>query len=338
MATKGIEGQRPDAMKWGAHAEQSLSAMLENMVAESLLAQKVGVQFKPADIVGASRDALMDVIRNSLPLATIFDESDIVLHAEGPGVSEKSLDLSAVNWLTGHAESAIRKLGGSIFELSDRDSKRLSRLLDLRLTGFAPGGLYAGVAIQPVPSDLISEDDEPVMMAVREAVRRLPAVPVHIRDDMVLRSVEEVIPDPGQRDATMSVLYHLTPTGRKGIHTVEIGSPGIKTASLSQRERVVLRDAIDRPRLQNRRKGSFVGELREIDLDTRRVQLRHVKGVGSIRCIIGSLERSQAKGVLGETVRVSGEYETDREGRPRLMIVSGIEVIRAQQQGEIPGA
>jgi len=319
-------------MSWTGHADQTLRMFLENMVAEGAIAHRAGIDVSPEQIVGASREMLLDVIRTSLPLAHIMDTSDLVLHAEGPAVRGQALKLSAVNWVTGTVESVIRKLSGSLFDLASRDSRRLARALDLRLTGFAPGSLYAGIAIESPPADMLQADDEPVIQQIRLAVRNLPDIPHLIGDEDMSAEVREMLPDPAQRDTSLTALYHLSPTGRRGIHTLDIASPGKRSAKLSQRERVVLKDAIDKPRLHNRKRGQFVGELREIDLDAHRFHLRDVAGVGNLRCIIGDLDRLAAKQLLGEFVQVTGEYETDQEGRPRLMIVHDVSVrARAHQ-------
>lgn len=319
-------------MSWSEQADKTLSMLLENMVAEGALAQRLGMEASPATVVGASREMLLEVIRTSLPLAHIMDTSDLVLHAEGPAVKGASPRLSAVNWLTSTVESVIRRLSGSLFELAEKDARRLARAVDLRLTGFAPGSIYAGVSIEPPPDDMLSADDEPVVKEIQIAVRNLPALTSFIRDEDVSPDICDLVPDPAQRDTSLTALYGLSPTGRRGIHTLDISSPGQRKGELSQRERVVLKEAIDNPVLHQRKPGAFVGELREIDLDAHRFHLRGVQGIGSLRCIISALDRPNAKNLLGEFVRVEGEYESNREGRPRLMIVTKVSVMpRATQ-------
>lgn len=319
-------------MSWSEQAEKTLNMLLENMVAEGTLAHKLGIEALPSTVVGASREMLLDVIRTSLPLAHIMDTSDLVLHAEGPAVHYASPRLSAVNWLTGTAEGVIRRLSGSMFDLADRDAKRLARALDLRFNGFAPGSLYAGFSIEPPPPDMLLENDDPVVKEIRIAVRNLPALTSFIRDEDIDPDIREMVSDPAQRDTSLTALYELSPTGRRGIHTLDISSPGLQKGELSQRERVVLKEAINTPVLHERKSGRFVGELREIDLDARRFHLRGVAGVGSLRCVINSLDRINAKNLLGEFVTVEGEYESNREGRPRLMIVTSVTLMpRANQ-------
>lgn len=322
-------------MSWSKHADDALLLLLENMVAEGMLAKQIGLDVTPASVIGSSKAAILEVIRSSLPLAKIMDSSDLVLHAEGPALRHESLKLSAVNWITCTAESTVRKLSGSLFHLSSKDARRMSRALDLRLTGLAPGSLYAGIAVEEGEPGLLAAEDEPVVSAIRTAVRQLPEIPKYLGAESVRLDVREAIPDPAQRDATFAALLELAPTGRRGIHTMEIASPGRKSASLSQRERVVLKDAVDRPKLKDRKHGAFVGQLREIDLDSHRFHLREVEGIGGIRCVVNSLDRSKAKHVLGEFVRVTGDFESDEQGRPRLMIVTDIDVLPSAQQPQL---
>lgn len=322
-------------MSWTDNADHTLRMLLENMVAEGLLAKQVGLDATPAQIVGASHEMLLEVIHTSLPLARIMDTSDLVLHAEGPSVKEASPKLAAFNWLTTTAERAIRRMSGNLFDLSTRDAKHLSSALDLRLTGLARGSLYAGFSIASPAADLISPEDEPVISSVREALRQLPEISQFIQDEQINPEISEFMEDPAQRDTAMAALYRLSPTGKVGIHTVDIATPGKRSARLSQRERVVLREALISPKGGARKSGIFVGDVREIDLDAHRFYLRGVAAIGNLRCAIGNMNKNDAKKLLGEYVRVKGEYESNREGKPRLMMVHSFEILPRDSQPDL---
>lgn len=311
-------------MTWSKHASDALQAQLENMIAEAVLAERFGIEAPPAAILAGHKSALQDLLYRSIPLAKVMDGSDLVLHAEGPSVQADAPKLSAVNWVAGTAERTIRKLSGSLFDLLERDSKRLSRKLDLRMTGMASGSLYMGFAIGEFPTLCGLWDDEPVIDRIREAVRQLPVVTEAIDDRGAAENLGEIVPDPAERDATMSALHSLAPTGKRGIHTLDMSSPGNRPSSLSQRERILLADALRHPKLLNKHHGRFTGEVREIDLDARRIHLRGTASGGSLRCVLPELTRDQAKLFLGEQVQVSGEYETNKQGRPRLILVDEI--------------
>jgi hypothetical protein len=311
-------------------------ALLENMVAMGQLAQKQGHPVSAAELVAANEKALLDIIRTSFPLENLLRTSDLIFHAEGPAVRDDAPRLSAFNWLAGTTEQAIRRLSSALFDLQERNAKKLAGALDLRLTGTAPGSLYLGFAIAPPDSNLLSFDDEPVFARIKEAVRLLPSVSAAIDDESLSPLVVELLPDAAERDATIEALHKMAPTGRKGIHTVDIASPGGSHGTLSQRERVVLADALKRPTLVNHKKGTFVGEVREIDLDANRLHLRNVSGVGSLRCVLPTLDSGAAKTMLGEFARVQGEYEADKNGKPRLMLVDRVEPLPSPKQDDLP--
>lgn len=322
-------------MNWTEHTDGVLRMFLENMVAEGTLAHKLGLNPSPSVIVDASREALLDVIHRSIPLSRMMDASDIVLHAEGPSVRDDAPKLSAFNWLSSTAERTIRKLSSALFDLLDRDAKQLGKALDLRFTGMAPGSLYVGFAMQAPAPGLLAGTDEPAFEKIRAAVRRLPTMSTAIDVDAISARMTELVPDAAERDAGLLALHQLSPSGRHGIHTIDLSSPGSERGTLSARERVVLADAIKRPTLANRKTGQFTGEVRGVDLDASRIQLRNVSSVGSLRCVMPSLDRKAASSLIGEYVRLTGEYESDRSGKPRLLIVSSVEPVRAPQQGAL---
>lgn len=313
-----------------------LRAHLENLVAEGQMAQRFGLDFTPAQLVEGMESTLLDIIRTSFPLENLLNTSDLVFHAEGPAVRDATPRLSAFNWLSGTAERALRMLSGALFDLSDRDERALRKALDLRLTGMAPGSLYLGFALAAPEADLVPADDEPVFDRVREAVRRLPVLTDAIGDESVLPNAAELIPDAAERDAAFNALLRMSPTGRNGIHTLDMTSPGESRGSLSQRERVVLREAIRRPTLANHKKGTFTGLVRGLDLDSHRLTLREVSGVGSLRCVLPALDKTKAQQAIGEYVSVSGQYETDRQGRPRLLLADSITPLPRPSQVEMP--
>ncbi len=308
-------------MSTGSLTDDFLRAMLENMVAEGALAKEHQLDIDARQVVAANIGHIMEIINVSVPLSRIVNSSDLVLHAEGPGVRTEAPRLSAFNWLSLVAEKALRNLSTGLFSLLELDANRLKRALDLRLTGMAPGSLYLGFCLAEPPQDLVSAKDEPVFERIRKSLRQLPRAASTIGDDDVSPEIREIIPDAAERDVTLGSLYMLSPTGRKGIHTVEVSSRSAPKVDLSQRERVVLKDALKNPDLANKKHGSFEGTIREIDLDAKRFQLRGVVGVGSLRCVYPGLDSTSGKGILDEIVRVEGEYEVDRNGRPRLMLV-----------------
>jgi hypothetical protein len=312
------------------------------IVHDQILAAKAMQEHTGVDLSGVIEGfyvKLSELYSENYPLARIMDTSDIVLHAEGPAASDASPALHAFNWLTALAEKQLKALATATFELSEESAKKLVKQIDLRITGFAPGSLYAGFKLQaPYSAGLIEDSDDPVFLAIREAIQRLPDIPNYVGDETINGEIYEEIPDAAMRDALLTAALHLSPTGKIGIHTIELFSPTEHrpATGLSQRERVVLREALKRPKLSFPKRGEFIGEIREIDLDAQRFHLRGVKECGTLRCIFPEkLQEHETKGMLGRYVSVLGDYEADKSGRPRLMSVIEIKEISVGIQNSV---
>lgn len=313
-------------MMWDGTPKDSMRVFLENMVASGFLARDMGMNVTPQQIVSTTIEQIEKIARESYPLAQVMDASDIVFHAEGPGAEHGLPWLSALNWLTHAAESNLRKLFAAVLDLKGADGKTLARGLDLRLSGLAPGSLWVGLKLMPPGADLLPSDAQLVQSLVGE-VASLPELARFIDDEGLRMGIEEASPDPAQRDVELAALLSLSPTGRRGIHTLEISSRDSGVASLSLRERVVLREALAKPDARRAIPGSFVGQVREADLDKTRLHLRGVPDVGTLRCVLPALPTDKARSLLGSMVRVTGKYQTDHIGRPRLMFVENIEAV-----------
>lgn len=322
-------------MIWDGTPKDSMRIFLETMVAEGFLARDLGMNVTPQQVVSTTIGQIDKIARESYPLAQVMDASDIVLHAEGPGAEHGLPWLSALNWLTHVAESNLRKLFAAVLDLKGADGKTLAKGVDLRLAGLAPGSLWIGLKLMPPGADLLPSDAQLVQSLVGE-VASLPDLARFIDDDGLRPGIEEASPDPAQRDVELAALLSLSPTGKRGIHTLEISSRDSGVASLSLRERVVLREALAKPDARKAKPGSFVGQVREADLDKNRLHLRGVPDVGTLRCVLPALPTDKARHLLGSVVRVTGKYQADTHGRPRLLFVESIEAV-GQADLSLPG-
>ena len=313
-------------MIWDGTPRDSMRVFLENMVAEGFLARESGLDVTPQQIVAATIGQIDKIARESYPLHQVMSRSDIVFHAEGPGAASGMPWLSALNWLGRTAEGNLRKLSAALFDILGSEGASLAKNLDMRLSGLAPGSLWMGVKLMPVPADMLPAD-EALMRTLSDNIGRLPEVIRFIDDEGLRPGYEEAVPDPALRDVQLAALYRFAPTGRTGIHTLELSSSGSGSASLSQRERVVLKEAIARPNAQHTRDGEFIGRMQEADLDKARMHLRGVSGVGTLRCVMPTLTKEHAREMFGGLVRAKGRYQVDKEGRPRLLFVDRIESV-----------
>lgn len=289
---------------------------------DQMIAWQTAQAQNQVDISGAItqlRKMIEQLYSEEMPLAKILDASDLVMHAEGPSTATATPGLHAFNWLCTAAEKQIRMLARSIFDLSDINSKLFARKLDLRFSGFAPGSIYAGFSLSPIDPILGSDEPEAVYETLRSAIRQLPTLPEYIGDEKISLGISELMPDPALRDASLEALFRLSPTGRAGIHTIDISSPDANKNALTNKDRVVLRDALQKPMTKEKKFGRFVGEVRAIDLDSSRILLRNIQSIGTLRCVIPEASGETGKSLLGSFVCIEGEYESDASGRPRLM-------------------
>lgn len=275
-------------------------------------------------------DLLDDLYGEDYQLARLLDLSDLVVHAEGPDLRDPMPALAATAWLCGAADKQLRQLILATMDLAREAKRKVSKEINLRLTGLAPGSLYAGFTLMPGRSDLLDADQELAYIDARAVMQGLSHIPEYIDDERLLPGINEAMPDAAVRDASLAAAYSLAPTGRRGIHTIGLSVPGQPSAKLGQPERVVLWDALQKPALSNRHTGRFVGEVRAADLDRTRFHLKTEHGV--IRCVTTKLEPDQAREIFGRTVEVSGLYEADKDSRPRLLLVESIRVIAIPAQ------
>jgi hypothetical protein len=297
---------------------------LENMVGFALNARAAGIEVTPQQVVASTLSKIVEIAEQHFPLARVLDSSDLVLHAEGPGAAQSMPWLSALNWMTTTAESNVRKVAAAYFDMRGANGKEIARKMDPRLTGIAPGSLWMGIKLEEA-QEAVLDLEQGEAHTLSDELQTLPGLVRFIDDEGMRPGVEEYVSDPAMRDIGLAALLRFSPTGRRGIHTLEIGSRGQGLVSLSQRERVVLREVIERPDLRQSRTGSFVGEIREADLDKSRLHLRGVEGIGTLRCIVAEMSADQARTLLGERVLAIGSYQVDKNGRPRLLIVDRFE-------------
>ena len=283
-------------------------------------------------------DLLDKIYGEDYQLAKLMDTSDLIFHAEGPAAKELAPQLRAMNWLTMTTEKVLRGIGKGVFDALaySEDTSALARKLDLRCTGIAPGSMYAGFSLENHLPTMIGMDEGKHDQAIREileAFKRLTVLPNYIDDERLSSGVVELVDDPALRDAILSWAHKMCPTGKLGIHTLTVSDDRTKPAAYSQRERTVLLDAIRKP-ITIAKDGVFEGEIRKADLDNGRFMLRNVPTIGTLRCVFNGTDKELGK-AFGKRVKVSGQYEVDHQGRPRLLYVDQVADVRdvPEQQG-----
>ena len=277
---------------WVEQVHKRASAFQNQIAAARISEASSGTNL--SGIIELFQYKLEELYLEEMPLAQIKDASDLMFHAEGPSTATNTPGLHAFNWLCTTAEKQIKHLAKSIFNISDMDSKRLVKNLDLRFSGFAPGSIYAGFHVSPVPSVMGSAEPEAIYSTLKRAIRQLPTITDFIEDEGLSYGITDLIPDPAMRDASLEAVFRLSPTGRAGIHTVDISSPDAGQGELGGRERIVLREALRTPIAARRFQGRFVGEVREVDLDSGRFHLKGIPGIGTLRCVLPGVSNTRA--------------------------------------------
>lgn len=317
------------------------AAILQEQIAQALTLARRG-STEARGLVATYQSLLASLYGDGLPLASLKDNSDIILHAEGPAARHHAAESGLVAWLCEEAERRLRQLTSAALRWSGSSGVAAQKDLEVLMNGLAPGSLYIGFSLgsaaqaharQTTRSLDFASDDE-VLARARSAIGNLVLVPRFVGEATVNAEIADAIEDPGLRDATLMAAYHLSPTGKRGVHTIEVSVPWLqeRSGSFTNRERVVLREtAVRRPVLRRARKGTFVGELREVDLDAQRFQLRNVPTVGTLRCALEGLTVDIARKHIGKGVKVTGKYEANPEGKPGLMLVEKILPFQRQE-------
>jgi len=274
---------------------------------------------------------LFEKLRNlytvELPIAKLRECSDIVIHVDGRDIHGENPQLKAVNWLGKTVRSQFTKLAAAVIPGTDEKTVSASKEAQWEITGLVPGSIYMGFALQrSFSAEGFEQGDRGMSDLIVDAAQSVSVVPQFVSDNGVNPALTEAITDPALRDAAMMAAMHFAPTKTSQFDTVEILVPGGARGVLHSRQRTTLRHALIQPMMRKKQSGSFVGELNQIDLDASRFQLRNVNGIGTIRCVM-DFTPDHARHWLGNKVMVTGVYDTDVSGRPRLMRVKSIEVI-----------
>lgn len=306
---------------WVERVNFRASIIHDQIVAARMAQQQTGADL--AGVIDRYLNLLNEIYTDEFPSARLRDTSDIIIRGEGPGADHDSPTLNSFNWMTEHAKTQLRKLTASVLPMTVEDAKSAARRVSWAFSGYAPGSIMLGYTLR-IPESIggFEELTEAIYKTLSESVQSVASVPQFIDDLGINQGINEVITDPALRDSALIAAFNLSPTNQSGIHTIEVAARNGDGGLLSSRERMVLKSVIDHPNLRKKVSGTFTGSLRAADLDKRRAVLRDVAGVDTaIRCILDERLDADIKHSFGGRVRVSGEYETDREGRPRLMYV-----------------
>ncbi len=275
---------------------------------------------------------LDEIYEKDMPIARALDGSDLLLHLDGEGLKTGRPRLSLV---TGIMSDVRKQVGAMIKTLvsSIDEGVELPREIDMGLSSFAQGSLYLGFSLPEPDAGYIEIEGDPLFAASRQALSTLGAITEHINEPNAYELIQRDFADPKLRDAALSAVGQLAPSGRRGVSTMEIGGRALKSGAwrlLTPETRLQVRAWLEQP-VVSRETIELRGRVRAVDLDLRRFDLRRVdENQPDLRCIYPASLDARAKGWLDAVVTVRGQVEM-YQGTARLLQVQSVEEVAVDQ-------
>jgi len=317
---------RPDS-GWASVLQYKTHLLHQQIAAMQRLAGEAGAPPERLEQACAPYFRLLDEIyARDIPVARALDTADLLLHLEGEDLQTASPRLSLVSSILGDVRKQVGTMIKTLVSSLD-ESVDLPREIDLGLCSFSFGSLYLGFALPAPPAGQIELRGDPLFSASREALALLGKVTEYIEDADAYAHICRELADPKIRDAALSAVGQLAPSGRRGVSSVAIGGramPERPWRTLTPQTRLQIRSWLERPVL-GEEIIELAGRVRSIDLDLRRFDLRRIDGgqQPDLRCIYPDSFDAAAKNWLDSTVVVRGQVEL-YHGAARLLQVQGV--------------
>jgi hypothetical protein len=260
------------------------------------------------------REMVEALYERDIPLAKLADQSDILLHVRGPSATGPSPRVSVLTRLLTSTRDQVTRLAKQIGGVT---TVRVPTSLDMGFVGVAGGSLFVGFSGS-------QEGD-----STREAVRLISEASTLVASNGSVAELAQTIHDPAERDMALAAVRHLSPSGQIGIREIEIlGKQVARQVSLTTETRRHARGIMaQRIVSTSPRSETFVGTVREVDLDASRFEIRNVEGnVEDIRCA-HELEEAEVKSLVDHRVRVTGTAEYGPKGTVRLLWIDEVELL-----------
>lgn len=270
---------------------------------------------------------LDEIYEKEMPIARAMDNSDLLLHLDGEGLQTENPRLSLVTNIMGDVRKQVSVMIKTLVS-SFSEGVTLPKEIDLGLSSFAHGSLYLGFSLpEPDPGYVVLTGD-PLFNASRQALATLGAVTQHINEPNAYELIRREFADPKLRDAALSAVGQLAPSGRRGVSSIDIGGRAMQPGAwrtLTPQTRQQVRAWLEQPVLSDE-VIELRGRVRAIDLDLRRFDLRRIDGgnLPDLRCIYPASFDLPAKKWLDATVTVRGQVET-YQGVARLLQIRAVE-------------
>jgi len=304
-----------------AAAREQIRFIQDRLLAVARWANGSGVDDNATEfLVQPYRRLLDEMYQRDLPLAKLADESDLLLHVRGPAASAPTPRVSVITRLLGGTRDQVTRLAK---QLGGVTTVRVPAALDMGLVGLAEGSLYIG----------FSADEDDAAELTRNAIDTIAIASRLVALDQPLEALAAEFQDPAVRDMAVAAIRHLSPSGHAGITEIALlGRRVHHRVSLSTETRRHARRLMAQPPLAMEQRAlpsttSFVGTIRELDLDASRFEIRNVDGFpGGVRCA-HELDEQDIKRLVDLRVRVKGRPEYGPGNDVRLLWIDEVEIL-----------
>ncbi len=259
-------------------------------------------------------EILEELYVRDLSLAKLSDESDLLIHLQGPAASAPNPRVSVLaKALTGTRDQITRlakQLGGVL-------TQRVPASLDMNFVGLARGSLFIGFSAAESGADSV---------LTRRAVALIGNASSLIAADAPMSEMARVFDDPAERDLAVAAIRQMSPSGQSGLNEVDLSGRAIKkSVQLTTQTRRHARMLMSQPAAVAQVKAEFVGTIREIDLDEHRFDLRNIDGhPHDVRCA-HEFDEEEVLRLANRRTRIRGKAEISRDGVVRLLWVDEAE-------------
>jgi hypothetical protein len=280
-------------------------------------------------------ELLESLYSEDYPLIEALETSDLVVRIEGAAIDKHSPRVSVVTSYFNKVKTQVTAIAKALANLDDRQ-RTMPREFDLTVSAFAKGSLVIGFSLpttqdleQPGQSTLFGEND-PFYLAARNAMKTLGVVSHLVIDNAPKEELAKAVPDARVRDIALTAVKELAPSGRTGVSSVSLAGKEVgqfEQGKLTKETRKVAEKVMENPVTSNE-VATFYGQVREIDLDAHRFDLRHIENLESneVRCVYKGYSDEAASEWINRYVAVTGRVDRDAKARARLMVIESIEI------------
>jgi hypothetical protein len=301
---------------WTTAAQARVRDIQNGLLSMSKWASDAGVDpVSTEHLLLPYREMLETLYERDVPLAKLADASDLLLHVRGPSASGPSPRVSVVARILTQTRDQITRLAK---QLGGVTTLRVPAPLDMGFVGVASGSLFVGFS-----ADVAEGGD-----STREAVQVVGAASRLVAANEPATALAAAIPDPAARDMAIAAVRHLSPSGLLGVREIDVlGRQVGGMSSLTTETRRHARGIMAQRLVTSTQPVSFIGTVREVDLDASRFEIRNVEGhAEDVRCA-HELEEDMVKALVDRRVRVTGTPERGAKGTVRLLWVDEVEAL-----------